>query len=362
MRKGTRIKRQLENRKRARLRAEAAKNAPPKKWVPSYVQMRLDSSTMKVGGHMEKDSMLKMLPEDDVFFAEQFVPLPYELDDIVSIFRQTHAPDMLDQPDALLELFIEFDLRTVKRTKFVSPFEGILHEMQHELNLPTKRVVIAIVPDPENQEKALNAGASLAGSTDLIRDLQKGKLKMDDFDEIVVHGSMLVQMAPLRGILKKHFPSKQRGNYGTDIATLVSRFVSGVSYEMKRDDFDPSYGWTQFPFARLNMNEEQIRENLQASLNRLESHKSATPGAGVRFLRKVFVKCKSESQEKLLLKHWTVLKDYTDPYLELVSEENKEEEIKPPASYFKEVRYQKATFTDDRVPLDDSVISKVKMV
>lgn len=351
MRKGTRIKRQLENRKRARIRAEAAKNAPPKKWVPHSVRMRLDSATMKIGGRLEKDALLKKLPEDDVFFIKDFVPYPYSLDEIVKMYRETHAPDMFDQPDAIMQLFIEMDLRTSKKTKFVSSFEGLIHEFKHDLKLPRRRTVLAIVPDLDNQEKALAAGANIVGGNDIIRDLQKGRLKLDDFDELVVHGSMLIPLAPLRGILKKHWPTKQKGNYGPDIADLVNRFLSGVNYEMKKDDFDPSYGFTEFPFARLNMTDDEIRENLEIALSRIDSHKSLTPGKGVKFIRRVFIKCKSDSQEKLLLKHWEVstLKDlYSDPYADW-TEVEVEEEIKPCTSYFKNYREEAAVVVNERM-------------
>ena len=349
MRKGTRIKRQMENKKRARIRAEEAKNAPPKKWIPTHIQMKLDSSTMKIGGHLEKDALLKKLPEDNVFSTHDFVPYPYELDDIISMFRDTHSPEMLNQPDALMHLFIEYDLRTTKKTKFTPSFEGLVHEIKHDIQLPQKRIVVAIVPDLATQDKALAAGASIVGGLDIIQDMKKGKLKTEDFDEVVVHGSMLVSLAPLRGILKTHFPTKQKGNYGTDIASLVTKFLTGVSYEMKRDDFDPSYGWSDFPFARLNMTNDQIRENLEATLARLETHRSPLAAPTARFIRRVYIKCRSDSDEKLLLKHWNVstLKGiYTDPNVEEVKEV--EEKIKTSISYFKKYKEISLTVINER--------------
>lgn len=320
-RKGTRIKRQLENRKRARARAAAAKLEPPKKWIPASMKMKLDPANIVPGGHFLQETLLKPLPPDNVFFTKGYVPIPMDVAEAVRILKETHAPDMLDKPDALVSAFMEIDMRTAKKTKFVSAFDGMIIDYKNNLNIKQKRTIAAVVPDLHEQERAAEAGASIIGSNDLIKDIQKGRVKVSDFDEIVVHTSMLIPLAPLRGILRDHFPAKTKGNYGPDIVPLIEKFLSGVTYQCKRDDFDPAYGTLELQFARLNMSLEEMIENLNTGLAHIEQthRQSPDPKAAdfAGFIRRVYLKCVSDSPERLLIKHWLMnpleQAGYTDP-------------------------------------------------
>ena len=304
-RKGTRIKRQMENRKRARARAEAAKLAPPKKWIPPSIRMKLDASALKIGYRRSLDDDKLPLPLDDVYFTEKFYPISYELPEIIQFHRETHSKTMLDTEDALLEAIVELDLRTKKKTKFVETFEGLI-DYKNPIGINARRSVLAICKKKEDQEAALEAGATIVGGVELVKELQKGKIKPDsDFDHLVIHSDNLLDLAPVRGILKKHFPTKTKGNFGTDMKTLVKKFLTGVEYVLRKDDYDPSFGTCNFPFARLNMEDESISQNLELALNHIELSKPSK--SEYPFIFRVFIKTRCEfSKEKLILKHWTV--------------------------------------------------------
>ena len=315
-RKGTRIKRQLENRKRARARAQAAKLEPPKKWIPPSLRLKLDPANIVPGGHFQQESLLKPLPPDNVYFTKGYVPISYEISEAIRLLKETHAPDMMDKPDAIVTAFMEIDLRTVKKTRFAQSFDGLITDFPHPLNLKQRRTIAAVIPDVKEQERAMHAGASIIGSTDLIKDLQKGRVKLGDFDEIVVHTSMLIPLAPLRAILRHHFPTKTKGNYGPDIVPLIQKFLTGVGYNCKRDDFDPAYGTMELQFARLDMSTEQIIENLNVGLAKIEEAHKPSPNPKAEdyagFIRRIFIKCVSQSEERLPIKHWLL-----DPMVEL---------------------------------------------
>lgn len=265
--------------------------------------------------------MLKPPPPDNAYFTKGFFPISYDIQEAIDILKETHGPDMYDEPEAVLIAAMEMDMRTVKKTKFAAPFSGLITDFKHNLNLNVKRTIAAVVTDLKEQDRALQAGASIVGSADLIKDILKGRLKLDEFDEIVVQTDMLIPLAPLRGILKHHFPTKSKGNYGPDIVPIIEKFISGVAYECTRDDFDPAFGMLELPFGRLNMSHQQLIENLNIGLQKIEEDHRPSPNPKASdfagFFRKVYIRSKSESTEKLQIKHWLLdslsQKDYVDP-------------------------------------------------
>lgn len=330
-RKYIRIKRMLENRKRARLRALQKASEPPRKWVPPHLKIKLDPSNLHVGGRREQEESLLPLPSDDVFFLKGRREPRYQLNEIISFFRASHGPTMLNEPDSLLSVAIDYDLRTAKKTKFISPFSGTIPSLPHKFGYNSKRVIAAICKDRDEVEKALEAGADYAGVQDIIKDLTKGTLKKDSFDELVVSTDMLVAIAGLRGILKELFPTKSRANYGPNVPQLVKKFKDGIFYQMKRDDFDPAYGFSKIPFARLNLTDKQIEENLDSTLARIETHRVITT---VNFIYKASIECDSsipDEVEKYVLKHWelpSLAKTYSDPFAEDEEKEDEDEDEK----------------------------------
>ena len=180
------------------------------------------------------------------------------------------------------------------------------------------------------------AGASIVGSTDLIKDLLKGRVRIDDFDEIVVHNSMLVPLAPVRAILKHHFPTKTKGNYGADIVPLIEKFISGVNYSCVRNEFDPAFGVLELKFARLSMTDEQILENLDTGLAKIEETHKPVPGPKAEdfagFIRKVYLKTDfSPPTDLLLIRHWLLeamaSRSYQD-FLALLTQRSSQQEAK----------------------------------
>lgn len=49
-------------------------------------------------------------------------------------------------------------------------------------------------------------------------------------------------MLALRGLLKKKFPSAKAETLGVDLEALVSKFMSGLFIQGKRDEFQENFG------------------------------------------------------------------------------------------------------------------------
>ncbi|RWS28131.1 39S ribosomal protein L1-like protein [Leptotrombidium deliense] len=319
-RKGARIKAQMENRKRAIQRKLEEKNKPPKKWVPP--NLRIEKSNIGVTSRRYNEDLLLDLPPDDVYHCEGFKQIAYSLAEAIKFHQETHHPTMYNEPNAVVDAFVELNLRTKKKTKFLSAFTGMLM-MPHEFDFKQSRRLVVICKKPEDQEKALNLGASIVGSNDVIKQLKSKNLTSIDFDHILCHSDMLIELAEVRGILKEHFPNKLKGNYGTDIEALMKKFTNSIEYKCVRDDFEPDFGTISVPFGRLNCKEEHLLENLVAVLQKIEGHQPKdAPG---EFITRVLIKSKPSSEE-FRIRHWDLLENYEDPYA-VESENDSNEEM-----------------------------------
>lgn len=57
----------------------------------------------------------------------------------------------------------------------------------------------------------MEAGAEIAGYTNIVTAIEKGELKLDGFDYLVCHTDAITEVLKLRGVLKKKMPDKKRG-------------------------------------------------------------------------------------------------------------------------------------------------------
>lgn len=231
-----------------------------------------------MGPRRFSDENLKELSSivDDVYVISNYKEKSYSLMDIISMHRETHHPEIYNAPDALVDARIELDLRTKKKTKCLDPFSGILL-YPNKFGFGGQRKIIAICKSESDKEASRIAGAEIIGANEIVRSIKTGQIIFSDFDDLVCHGDMLIEVYPIRGILGKKFPTKSRGNLGFDMGRLVNNFVNGVEFKCQRDEFEQDYGWVELSFGKLDMTIEQLQENLEHLFINVEKH--APPGA-----------------------------------------------------------------------------------
>ncbi|KAH9530250.1 mitochondrial ribosomal protein L1 [Dermatophagoides farinae] len=321
-RKGKRIAATREKQKLARLRRMEQKVEPPKEWKPQ--KLSVDKS-LKAVSKKFNDADRKRLSEivDNVIVMDQYKERKYPFTEVMAMIRETHQPELYGEPDALVEARIDLDLRTKKKTKFVNRFTGIV-SYPNLFQFAIKRKVIALCKTDEDEEQARKAGAELAGSSDIIRMLKVGDITLDNFDDLVCHGDMLIELNTIRGMVGNYFPTKQRGNIGFDMERLVRYFINGIEYKMIKDDIEPDYGFVRIPFGRLNQNDAELEENFQCLLKAIDSNR---PGQGVTFDFITRILISSEpSPEKFPITFWNHIDDYEDPTAE--DNDDDDEEMK----------------------------------
>jgi large subunit ribosomal protein L1 len=199
-------------------------------------------------------------------------------------FSKKSRADQEKQPEEALPLedaitrLKEFDKRNFDQTIDLCIRLGIDarqadQAVRGSLSLPkgigrTKRV-IAFVPD-EKVEAAKGAGAVEAGGEDLVKKVQDG---WTDFDVAVASPDMMRLVGRLGRVLgpQGKMPSPKSGTVTADVESAVQEYAAG-KIEYRND----SGGNVHCIVGRFSFSDDDILENVQALLDRLQRAKPST--------------------------------------------------------------------------------------
>ena len=98
------------------------------------------------------------------------------MEEAIGNLRQLCHPSMMDEPDALVNIKIEFDMRASKKDRFLDGFTKTVAIVKpYERGVPVRNV-LCFVPNEEMRIQALQSGAIIAGGHDLIMEVSKGQV------------------------------------------------------------------------------------------------------------------------------------------------------------------------------------------
>lgn len=173
-------------------------------------------------------------------------------------------------------------LKKLSTTKFVESVEAHIslnidpkytnQQLRTSLVLPNgtgKNLRIAVFTETDYISEVLKMGATLAGSDDLLEEINAGKL---NFDLLITTPNLMSTLIKAGRILgpKGLMPSPKAGTVTTNLKETINEFRKGkVEYRADKT------GIVHLSFGKATFSEEQLKENLMAVYNSIEKNKPA---------------------------------------------------------------------------------------
>ncbi len=181
-------------------------------------------------------------------------------------------------------------LKEVTQTKFDPTVELVMHlgidpkqadqALRGSISLPNgigaTRKVVAFCEDSDI-EKAMAAGATEAGTVDVVEKIQGGWM---DFDVAVATPAVMRDIAKLGRVLgpQGKMPSPKAGTVGPDITKMVTEYSAG-KVEYRNDDG----GNLHVPVGKLSFETEKLIQNIEAFLTHIKRLRpSSTKGIYIK--------------------------------------------------------------------------------
>jgi len=316
-RKGTR-----EKARKKKVKVEVQKVG----WIPHNLRDKGKLSLERANKHV--DDSWKQTPTDNCYIGKYYRWTVFSIADAIKAHQETHHPTMYNAPNAPLQVTIELNMQGEKKTRFVENFQRIAL-IPHKFDHGEDRTVLVFAKSQDLVSEAVTAGATMAGGVELIKDVQNGKLQLADYQYILAHPNILADLVTLRGLMKKRFPNPKVGTLGADITEMVQRYLNGIQYSAKQDEFQKDFGLIQTTIGTLDMEPKQLEENLIYLLKDVDTMRPKRDG---KFITRTLLTSPPSSECLKIDPFLHVQENYVKKGKTIEAEESDEEQEKAEAA------------------------------
>ncbi|XP_045496563.1 50S ribosomal protein L1 [Colias croceus] len=261
---------------RAKARAKKVKVEITKVGFIPHNQRGKDKVAKKlINKHL--DDSFKHAAVDDVYPMRYYRWPVYTAEEAVRAHQETHHPTMYNDPEAYVYAKVEVNMEGIKKTRFLDNFSK-LTLFPHNFPREEERTILAFCKGAELIKQVTDAGATTVGGTDLVKKIQEGTIKLGDYDYVIAHPNIITELVPIRGLMKRRFPSIKGGTLDANIAELVKKFAAGIQYRVVKDEVQQNFGSVEVPVGRLNMEPKCVAENIDKLLKDIQSSRPKRDG------------------------------------------------------------------------------------
>ncbi|XP_020811283.1 uncharacterized protein LOC110186440 [Drosophila serrata] len=239
------------------------------------------------------DDSWKQVPKDDCYVGRYYRWPVYSVSEAIQCHRETHHPSMYNVPKAPLNVDIELNMQAEKITRFVDNFQRMAM-IPHKFDHGEERKIIVFTKGNNEVMEAREAGASLVGGVELIKDITSGELLLSDYQYVIAHPNILAELVALRGLMKRKFPNPKSETLGTNLAEMIVKFSSGISYSALKDEYQQNFGLITACVGTLDMEAQKLEENIQHLLQDINTMRPKREG---RFITRVLLKSPPSSEQ-----------------------------------------------------------------
>lgn len=128
--------------------------------------------------------------------------------------------------------------------------------MPHKFEHGEQRTILTFTKDLDMQRAATEAGATVVGGIELIKEVQNGNVALQDFQFFIAHPNILPELVSLRGLMKKKFPNPKSGTLDEDLVGVINKFITGITYTAKKDEYEKDFGTIDTTIGTVSLLQE----------------------------------------------------------------------------------------------------------
>ena len=151
--------------------------------------------------------------------------------------------------------------------------------LPHGLGKPIKVMVIA---SGEKIKEAEEAGADLVGGEELVEDILKGRVNVDEFNVVIATPDMMPKVARLGRILGPRglMPNPKTGTVTPDVKKAIEEAKKG-RVEFRTD----KAGNVHMPVGKISFDRDKLIENIKTAIKAVVD--ARPPGAKGQYVRNI---------------------------------------------------------------------------